>query len=40
MDRVATVAVDGFIFDKPVNVGDVVCRYTHVTEVNTTSVKE
>ena len=36
--RVATVAVDGFIFHKPVHVGDVVCCYTHVTEVGTTSV--
>ena len=40
LDRVATVAVDGFIFHKPVNVGVVVCCYTHVTEVGTTSVTE
>jgi len=40
LDRVATGAVDGFIIDKPVNVGDVVCCYTHVTEMGTTSVTE
>ncbi len=37
--RVATVAVDGFTFHKPVNVGDVVCCYTEVVGVGTTSIK-
>jgi len=36
--RVATVAVDGFIFHKPVRVGDVVCCYTHVVDVGNTSL--
>ncbi len=36
--RVATVAVDGFTFHKPVHVGDVVCCYTHVVGTGTTSV--
>ena len=36
--RVATVAVDGFIFHKPVHVGDVVCCYTEILETGTTSV--
>ena len=36
--RVATVAVDGFIFHKPVYVGDVLCCYTEVVRVGTTSI--
>ena len=36
--RVATVAVDGFIFHKPVNVGDVLCCYTEVVRVGNTSI--
>ncbi|MEK9723928.1 MAG: acyl-CoA thioesterase [Rhodospirillaceae bacterium] len=36
--RIATVAVDGFIFHKPVHVGDVVCCYTEVVWVGTTSI--
>lgn len=36
--RVATVAVDGFVFHKPVHVGDVVCCYTQLIDVGTTSV--
>ncbi|MAO54963.1 MAG: acyl-CoA thioesterase [Rhodospirillaceae bacterium] len=36
--RVATVAVDGFIFHKPVNVGDVLCCYAEVVRVGTTSI--
>tara|TARA_R110001592_G_scaffold129379_1_gene341809 strand:+ start:922 stop:1380 length:459 start_codon:yes stop_codon:yes gene_type:complete len=36
--RVATVAVDGFIFHKPVNVGDVLCCYAEVTRVGNTSI--
>ena len=36
--RVATVAVDGFIFHKPVNVGDVLCCYAEVIRVGTTSI--
>ena len=37
--RVATVAVDGFTFHKPVNVGDVVCCYCEVTGVGKTSIQ-
>lgn len=36
--RVATVAVDGFTFHKPVIVGDVVCCYTDVVRVGNTSI--
>lgn len=36
--RVATVAVDGFIFHKPVNVGDVLCCYAEVVRVGNTSI--
>lgn len=36
--RVATVAVDGFIFHKPVNVGDVLCCYAEVVRVGHTSI--
>ena len=36
--RVATVAVDGFILHKPVNVGDVLCCYTEVVRVGNTSI--
>ena len=36
--RVATVAVDGFIFHKPVNVGDVLCCYAEVVRVGITSI--
>ncbi|MAN79547.1 MAG: acyl-CoA thioesterase [Rhodospirillaceae bacterium] len=36
--RVATVAVDGFIFHKPVNVGDVLCCYADVVRVGHTSI--
>tara|TARA_R110000772_G_scaffold267933_1_gene393182 strand:- start:31290 stop:31748 length:459 start_codon:yes stop_codon:yes gene_type:complete len=36
--RVATVAVDGFIFHKPVNVGDVLCCYAEVIRVGKTSI--
>ncbi len=36
--RVATIAVDGMIFHKPVFVGDVVCCYAHVERVGTTSM--
>lgn len=37
--RVATVAVDGFVFHKPVHVGDVVCCYADLIKVGRTSVK-
>jgi acyl-CoA thioesterase YciA len=37
--RVATVAVDGFIFHKPVHVGDVVCCYTEILDTGTTSMR-
>ncbi|MEK9673613.1 MAG: acyl-CoA thioester hydrolase YciA [Rhodospirillaceae bacterium] len=36
--RVATVAVDGFQFHKPVYVGDVLCCYGDVIRVGTTSI--
>lgn len=36
--RVATVAVDGFTFHKPVHVGDVVCCYTEILRTGRTSV--
>jgi len=36
--RIATVAVDGFTFHKPVKVGDVVCCYTDILKVGTTSL--
>ena len=36
--RVATVAVDGFKFLKPVKVGDVVCCYGRVLRIGTTSI--
>jgi len=37
--RVATVAVDGFVFHKPVYVGDVVCCYADIVAVGNTSIK-
>lgn len=37
--RVATVAVDGFVFHKPVRVGDVVCCYAELLAVGRTSIK-
>jgi len=36
--RVATVAVDGFTFHRPINVGDVVCCYADVLRVGKTSI--
>ena len=36
--RVATVAVTGFTFHKPVLVGDVVCCYADIKKVGTTSI--
>ena len=36
--RVATVAVDGFVFHKPVHVGDVVCCYADELAVGRTSI--
>ena len=36
--RVATIAVTGFTFHKPVQVGDVVCCYTDIQKVGTTSI--
>ncbi len=36
--RVATVAVTGFTFHKPVLVGDVVCCYADIQKVGTTSI--
>lgn len=36
--RVATVAVDGFVFHKPINVGDVVSCYCDIVRVGRTSI--
>ena len=36
--RVATVAVDGFTFHRPINVGDVVCCYADVLRTGKTSI--
>lgn len=36
--RVATVAVDGFVFHRPINVGDVVSCYCDIVRVGTTSI--
>jgi len=36
--RVATVAVDGFTFHLPVQVGDVLCCYADIIKVGNTSV--
>lgn len=37
-ERVATVAIDGMSFDRPVFVGDVLCVYTDITRIGNTSV--
>lgn len=37
--RVATVAVTGFIFHRPVSVGDVMCSYAEILEIGRTSLK-
>ena len=34
-----TVAVDEFMFHKPVHVGDVVCCYTDLLDIGRTSIK-
>ncbi len=36
--RVATVAIETMVFHKPVFVGDVLCCYTHLERVGTTSM--
>ncbi|MDA1089590.1 MAG: acyl-CoA thioesterase [Proteobacteria bacterium] len=36
--RVATIAVTGFTFHKPVKVGDVVCCYADIQKIGTTSI--
>ncbi len=36
--RIATVAVDGMTFHKPVRVGDVVCVYTDIVKEGNTSL--
>ena len=36
--RVVTVAVDGMIFIAPVKVGDILCVYTTIERVGTTSI--
>ncbi len=38
LGRVATVAVNGFVFHKPVNVGDVLCCYTDIRSTGETSI--
>lgn len=38
LGRVATVAVNGFVFHKPVNVGDVLCCYTDIRNAGKTSI--
>ena len=37
--RVATIAVDGFVFHQPVQVGDVVCCYAKILKIGRTSIK-
>lgn len=37
--RVATVAIDSMTFHKPVYVGDVICCYTRIERVGTSSVR-
>lgn len=37
--RVATVAVDGFTFHRPVYVGDVLCCYADILKIGRTSIK-
>lgn len=36
--RVATVAVNAFVFKQPIFVGDLVSFYTHIVKVGTTSI--
>jgi len=36
--RVATVAVNSFVFKQPIFIGDVVSFYTHIVKVGTTSI--
>ena len=36
--RTATVAVDAMVFRKPVHVGDVMCLYTDLIRIGTTSI--
>ncbi len=36
--RTATVAVDAMVFRKPVRVGDVMCLYTELVRIGTTSI--
>jgi acyl-CoA thioesterase YciA len=36
--RTATIAVDGMTFRKPVYVGDVICIYTQLLRIGTTSI--
>ena len=37
--RVVTIAVEAMTFIRPVNIGDVLCVYTHVDKVGRTSMK-
>jgi acyl-CoA thioesterase YciA len=37
--RVATVAIDGMTFKLPVFVGDILCVYTEIVAIGTTSMK-
>lgn len=36
--RAATVAIDGMVFELPVYVGDILCVYTEIERVGTTSM--
>lgn len=36
--RTATIAVDGMVFRKPVHVGDVMCLYTDLIRIGTSSI--
>ena len=36
--RVATIAVNSFVFKQPIFVGDIVSFYTHIVKVGTTSI--
>ena len=38
MGRIATVAVNSFVFRQPISVGDLVSFYATVTKVGTTSI--
>ena len=37
--RVATIAIDGMVFHKPMKVGDIIGCYTRILQVGTTSLR-